>query len=315
MGARFASFVAVVALLLLLGAQPASATFHEMMIREVYAGSTAHPGSAYVELQMWSAGQNLVGGHAIGIYGPAGASAGTATFAHDVNGDANQSTLVAATPEAEAEFGFEADASLSPGLLDPTGGAVCWESLDCVAWGSFSGPAKSPAGPPAAAGGIPDGMALRRTIEPGCATLLEPGDDRDSSATDFSAVFPAPRPNSVAPSEHACSPPGAAGGGAHPGGSGAAGGAGQERPQTRIRQGPGHLTRDRTPSFRFTSSLPGSTYLCRLDSGGFKSCHSPFTAHRLGFGRHMFEVEARAPGGAADRSPATYRFKIAKPKR
>jgi hypothetical protein len=312
MRARLASLVAVVALLL--SAQPASATFHEMMVREVYAGSTAHPGSEYVELQMWSAGQNLVGGHTIGIYGPSGAPSGTATFTHDVSGDASQSTLVAATPEAEAEFGIEADAALSSALLDPAGGAVCWEALDCIAWGSFSGPAKSPVGPPAATGGIPDGMALRRTIEPGCPTLLESGDDRNSSAADFAAVFPAPRPNSVAPSEHACSPLGTTGGGAHPGGSDAVGGAGQERPQTRIRRGPGHRTRDRTPSFRFTSSLPGSTYLCRLDSGGFKSCRSPFTAHRLGFGRHKFEVEARAPGGAADRSPATYRFKISTPR-
>jgi hypothetical protein len=313
MRARFASFIAVVALLLLGSAQTASATFHEMMIREVYAGSAAHPGSEYVELQMWAPGQNFVGGHTIGFYGPSGALAGTATFAHDVNGDANQSTLVAATPEAEAEFGIEADAALSPGLLNPAGGAVCWESLDCVAWGGFSGSAKSPTGPPVAAGGIPDGMALRRTIEPGCATLLEPGDDRDSSAADFSAVFPAPRPNSVAPSEHACAPSGAIGGGSHPGGD-ATGTTGHERPLTTIRQGPGHRTRDRTPTFRFTSSLPGSTYLCRLDSGGFKGCRSPFTAHRLGLGRHTFEVEARAPDGATDRSQATYRFKIAKPR-
>jgi len=313
MRAPSASLVAILALLVL-GAQPAAATFHEMMIREVYAGSAAHPGSAYVELQMWSAGQNLVGGHTIGIYGPSGTPAGTAAFTHDVSGDAGQSTLVAATPEAEAEFGIEADAALSPGLLDPAGGAVCWEALDCVAWGAFSGPAKSPVGPPAAAGGIPDGMALRRTIEPGCPTLLEPGDDRDNSATDFAAVFPAPRPNSVAPSEHACSPSGAAGGNTHPGGAATGVGSGQERPQTRIRQGPGHRTRDRTPTFRFASSIPGSTYLCRLDKGGFRSCRSPFTAHRLGFGRHTFEVKARTPGGAADRSPATYGFKIARPR-
>ncbi len=94
---------------------------------------------------------------------------------------------------------------MAPNQLDPAGGAVCWaETIDCVSWGSFSGSLTSPAGSPATPSGIPDGMALRRTISPGCATLLEPTDDRDNSAADFSPVFPSPRPNSVAPTERAC---------------------------------------------------------------------------------------------------------------
>lgn len=303
-----AGIVALALMLSLLGAQSASATFHEMMIREVYPGSSAHPNSEYVELQMWSAGQNFVGGHSIGVYDSSGALVGTATFAHDVSRDANQSTLVAATPGAESDFGFNADAGLSPGQLNPAGGAVCWESLDCVAWGNFSGSTNSPVGQPAATGGIPDGMALRRTIEPGCATLLEPGDDRDSAAADFSPVFPGPRPNSVAPSEHACSPQAAAG---YP----EAGPVGVRRkqPQTRIRQAPGHQIHDRTPTFRFASDEAGSTFQCKLDSFSFKRCQSPFTARRLGFGRHVFKVKARAPGGAADRSPAAYKFTVLTP--
>jgi hypothetical protein len=289
------------------GPQLASATFHEMMIREVYPGSLAHPDSEYVELQMWSAGQNLVGGHQLGLYDTTGAQVGTATFAHDVSGDANQSTLVLATPEAEAEFGIAADAAMPPGLLNPAGGAACWESLDCVAWGSFSGLAKSPAGPAAAAGGVPDGMALRRTIEPGCPTLLEPGDDHDNSAADFSPVFPAPRPNSVPPSERSCSSP-TVGGGASPGVGST--GAAAKRPQTRLRRRPGHRTRDRTPTFGFGSSVPGSTYLCKLDGAGFKACRTPFTARRLAIGPHVFEVEARTPSGIADHSPAIVRFRV-----
>jgi hypothetical protein len=295
--------------LLLLAAQPAIATFHEMMIREVYPGSAAHPNSEYVELQMWAPGQNLVGGHQISVYNAAGSAVGTATFAHDVAGDANQSTLVAATPEAEAEFGLGADAAMPPGLLDPAGGAVCWESLDCASWGSFSGAAPSPTGSPASPGAIPDGMALRRTIEPGCATLLERGDDRDNSAADFAAVFPGPRPNSVSPSEHACSSQAAAGGGsANPGSSPI--GAARKRPQTRISSGPGHWIHDSTPTFRFTSSVAGSTYLCKLDGPRFKRCHSPFTTPRLRPGRHVFKVKARSPHGPADNTPATYAFRV-----
>jgi hypothetical protein len=295
-----------------LNAQPAAATFHEMMIREVYPGSAAHPNSEYVELQMWSAGQNFVGGHSIGVYDPLGVPVGNAAFAQDVNGDANQSTLVLATPEAESELGFVADAGLAPGLLNPAGGAVCWETLDCVAWGSFSGPTKSPVGQPAAGGGIPDGMALRRTIEPGCATLLEPTDDRDDSAADFAAVFPSPRPNSVRPSEHACSAQAQPEGSSPAGGGGAS--TGQKQPQTQLRRTPPHRTHDRTPTFRFSASLAGSTYLCKLDRRTYRPCRSPFTSARLGFGHHLFQVKAGVPGGLSDPSPATYGFTVLKPK-
>ena len=183
-------------------AAPASATFHLMQIREVYPASAANPGSEYVELQMYAAGQNLVAGHSIVAYNAAGAVVGTDTFGADAANGADQSTIVIATPEAEAQFQINSDGagSLSPsGQLDPTGGAVCWAgSIDCMAWGAFSGSVGS-AGPPANPAGIPDGMALRRTIAPGCATLLEGTDDTNNSAADFSDAFPAPRPNSASP--------------------------------------------------------------------------------------------------------------------
>jgi hypothetical protein len=47
-------------------------------------------------------------------------------------------------------------------------------------------------------------MALRRSIQPGCPTLLESADDTDVSATDFSLVAPDPRNNSVTPTETTC---------------------------------------------------------------------------------------------------------------
>jgi hypothetical protein len=205
-----------VAGVLALGAAPASATFHLMQIREVYPGSTTAPEAEYVELQMWASGQNLVEGHILRSYDAAGNVTGTSSFTHNVSGSANQSTLLLATPQAEAQFGVGADASLAAGSLSPAGGAVCWESIDCVAWGSFSGTLPSPAGSPATPSGIPDGMALRRSISRGCATLLEPADDNDNSAADFTTVSPLPRPNSVTPTEVPCTsagPGGSAGGG------------------------------------------------------------------------------------------------------
>ncbi len=297
-----------------LGAQPAQATFHEMMVREVYPGSLAQPNSEYVELQMWSAGQNLVGGHTISVYDGSGAPVGGATFSGEVTGAANQSTLLAATPAAEAEFGVVADVGLSAGLLDPAGGAVCWETLDCMAWGDFKGSVKSPVGTPAAPAGVPDGMALRRSIAPGCATLLEKDDDHDNSAVDFAAAFPAPRPNSVPPSEFAC------GSGGGPGSAGKGGGSnpqtkpGAGAPQTRLKHRPPKKTSDRTPTFRFGSDEADAHFECKLDGGKFKPCRSPFTSNRLGLGRHTFKVRARDSSGHVDPSPASYVFNVVKPR-
>jgi len=294
---------ALVSLLALTWPATAPATFHEMSIREVYAGS---PESQYVELQMWAAGQNLVGGHVLKTYNAAGGVSGTSTFASDVPNGANQSTILLATPAAEAEFGITADTGLAPNSLDPTGGAVCWENLDCVSWGSFAGftgPAPSPAGPPAAA--IPADMALRRTISPGCATLLEPTDDHDNSAVDFAVVFPAPRPNSVTPTERRCPGSGESPFGVVPGGTNKTG-----APQTVLRRKPGRKTRDRTPTFRFTSSESDSSFQCKVDGKSFRSCRSPFTTKPLRLGPHTFKVRARDDSGKLDPSPASYSFKV-----
>jgi hypothetical protein len=295
---------AVLALALLgLGAPTAFATFHEMSIREVYPGSAAMQGSEYVELQMWASGQNFVGGHLLRTYGSDGGVIESNPFAANVASGADQSTIVMATPEAEAQFGIIADGSLSPsGQLDPAGGAVCWESIDCVSWGDFKGSLPSPAGSPAAAVGIPDGMALRRTIAPGCPSRLDPTDDSDNSASDFAAVFPEPRPNSVPAPAGTCAP------GAGYGGSGDEKGGGA--PQTRLRRKPGHKTRDRTPTFSFSSSEPGSRFQCKLDRKPFRSCRSPLTTRRLTFGAHTFRVRARGDSGKPDPTPATYRFRV-----
>jgi hypothetical protein len=298
-----AASVALASLTLL--APTASATFHLMQIREVYPGSVANPGSEYVELQMYAAGQNHVGGHVLRTYDATGGLVQSNVFLSDVANGPDQGTIVMATPEAEAQFGIAGDGALSPsGQLDPAGGAVCWESLDCVSWGSFSGSLPSPPGSPAMPSGIPDGMALRRTIVPGCPTLLEPTDDRDNSAADFSAVFPAPRPNSVAPSEHTCG--GGGGSAAESPTSQSGGGA----PQTKLGRKPPKKTHDRTPTFRFQSSEAGSSFQCKLDGRPYRSCHSPFTAKKLALGRHTFEVRARDVSGDLDPSPASYAFKV-----
>jgi hypothetical protein len=284
-----------------LAAPSASATFHEIWIREVYPGSTAQPETEYVELQMWASGQELVAGHHVTAYKANGSVAGTTTFAADVPNGANQSTILLGTPGVESQFGVTPDMVMAGGPLDPSGGAICWEALDCVSWGVFKGSLPSPAGAPASPGGIPDGMALRRTISPGCATLLEATDDRDDSAADFAPVFPGPRPNSAAPGERAC-------GSSGPQSSGPNGGRGT--PQTRITRGPRRKGRDRTPTFRFAADEGDVHFECKLDGKPFRSCRSPFTSRRLAPGRHVFQVRARDDAGQPDPSPARYGFKL-----
>ncbi|HEX6229814.1 MAG TPA: hypothetical protein VFZ41_10190 [Solirubrobacterales bacterium] len=298
--------------LALVAPAPAAADFHLVSIREVFPGESGYADAEYVELQAYASGQHVVGGHFVTFHNAGGAKIGTETFGSNVADGRNQMTVLMATAAAESRFGVGADEDMAPGLLDPAGGAVCWESLDCVSWGSFSGPLPSPAGTPAASGGIPDGMALRRTIAPGCATLLEASDDRNNSALDFEAVFPGPRPNSVTPSERSCASGGGAGAG--PGGGGSQkgqGGSGSGRPQTRIVRKPRKVTRDRTPTFAFRANRRRATFLCKIDRRRFRRCRSPLTLRRLRFGRHVFRVKARA-AGRVDRTPASYRFRVVK---
>lgn len=285
----------------------ASASFHLIKVREVYPGSALAPSAEYVELQMYSSGQNLVGGHSLRAYDAGGSIVGTSTFTADVAGGANQSTILLATQAAETQFTLAADAPLAnPGSLSPAGGAVCWEELDCVSWGNFSGALPSPAGTPAAA--IPDGAALRRSIAAGCSTALESSDDTNVSAADFAALAPEPRPNSVPPSEKTC---GGAGGAGGEGGAGGAGGGGSRNvPQTTLRGKPAKRTRDHTPTFRFGADELGARFQCKLDGRRYRSCRSPLTTKRLGLGLHTFRVRAVSSDGIADPTPASYRFTV-----
>jgi hypothetical protein len=278
-------------------APPAFASFHLMKIREVYPGSAAAPGSDFVVLQMTSSGQNFVNGHPITFYDATGSLSATVPMNKKLNKGANQSTILFAGSGYAAAFPSEPVADFTNATLNlsPAGGAVCYPAgvpVDCVSWGSFMPPIgglPSPSFPNASPSGISDGKALIRAISAGCSTLLEASDDTNSSAADFSEATPTPRANATAPIEHACPPP--------------------PRPQTRILSGPQGKTADRTPTFRFSSSLAGGGFRCKLDSEPFGRCASPNTYGRLGFGPHRFQVKA-VKGGRADLSPATRSFRI-----
>jgi hypothetical protein len=86
-------------------------------------------------------------------------------------------------------------------------------------------------------------------------------------------------------------------------------------PETSITAGPSGATNDSTPTFEFSGSdniTPSTslTYECRIDSGTFAACTSPYTALALPDGAHTFEVRAKDAAKNVDGSPASRVFTV-----
>ena len=86
------------------------------------------------------------------------------------------------------------------------------------------------------------------------------------------------------------------------------------RPTVRLTMKPSVKTRDRTPSFRFTATVAGAGFSCRVDGRPRRRCESPTTLAKLDFGTHSFSVRATGAGGAKSK-PATYSFTVLRPQR
>ena len=185
---------AAVVLLSLLG--PAQATFHLMKIVEVFAGTPASPQAQYVVLQMYAPGQNLVGGHTVKFFNTAGALVATFTFPDSVPNGANQAKILVATPQAAAFFGITPDLSMTAAMLS-SGGKVCFsDTIDCVAWGAYTGGSAGVGTPFNVAGGLLAGRAAVRRLDiAGSTTVLDGADDTNNCAVDFVPGLPAPRNN------------------------------------------------------------------------------------------------------------------------
>jgi hypothetical protein len=81
-------------------------------------------------------------------------------------------------------------------------------------------------------------------------------------------------------------------------------------PETTIDSGPTGLTADASPDFSFSASEPGASFECRIDSGDFASCASPYTAAALADGPHSFEVRAIDAAANTDPTPAQRSFTV-----
>jgi hypothetical protein len=279
------------ALLVLLAAAPAQASFHLMKVREVYPAGDA----SFVELQMFSAGEYLVAGHHLVAYNADGSVADDFVLPSNVSiASPNNSTiLIADSGYASAFPGGPTPDDVDSGLnLLTSAGAVCWTDgspPDCVSWGAFTGPFPThvpalTAGSPASPTGVTPGKALRRSIAAGCPTLLEAADDTDSSLADFSEQTPSPRSNASTIVEHVCSPPTATI---------------DSKPKT-----PTHST---SASFTYHSTPPGAEFECRLDSGAFASCVTGGAEYSgLADGGHTFQVRAKNAEGTGAATFATW---------
>jgi hypothetical protein len=282
----------------LVGAAPASALFHLMKIREVSPETSPGARDAFVELQMYAAGQNNVAAHTVRFYNAAGSEVHNRVLLgpDPPNGQTQRTILIGDTNTPGRDFtinNMSSEISFTGG-----GGAICFDEtlIDCVSWGSFNN-GGSQAGLPVGTNAplMPAGMSLTRSISRGCATLLEASDDTDNSSADFSVTSRTPRPNSAAPTETAC---------------GAGGGGSGGPPQTSITRRPPQRTTDHTPTFRFRSSEPGSRFQCKLDARRFRPCPARFTTRFLPLGFHVLLVRAVDPDGNRDPTPARDTFRI-----
>lgn len=189
----------------------APAVYHQNMISEVHQG--VGDAGDFVELQAYTPGQNLIGGHYVITYDGGSNDFSTFLIPSNVANGANQATILIANDGTVTGADFNAAGNLR--VVNANGG-VCFldtvapiAAIDCVRWGSPVGELPSPAGTPLAlpAGTIPDNGSISRKITRGCATLLDSADDTNNSAVDFAQAAPSPRPNSATPTETACPAP------------------------------------------------------------------------------------------------------------
>jgi large repetitive protein len=84
-------------------------------------------------------------------------------------------------------------------------------------------------------------------------------------------------------------------------------------PETSIGSGPEATTTITSAVFDFSSSEPGSTFVCSLDGAAFEPCGAPRAYAALTLGAHRFEVRATDLVGNADPTPAAHAWSISAP--
>src|SRR5262249_15117606 len=118
-----------------IAASGASASFHEMKIRAFFKGPTD---TSYVELQMYAAGQNFTNTHTLSYYDHTGTLVSSSPPMTDVGFGDNQRTILIADTGAAVTPDFTWATLFQNINSDATGGAICYENIDCFAWGAWT---------------------------------------------------------------------------------------------------------------------------------------------------------------------------------
>jgi hypothetical protein len=84
-------------------------------------------------------------------------------------------------------------------------------------------------------------------------------------------------------------------------------------PDTTVGKKPAKHGTHRTVKVKFTSSIAGSTFTCKLDGKSAKPCTSPYKP-KVKLGKHTITITAISPAGQADPTPAVVKFKVVAPK-
>ncbi len=82
-------------------------------------------------------------------------------------------------------------------------------------------------------------------------------------------------------------------------------------PKATISSGPanGAVSSNAKPAFTFAAGEAGASFKCRLDSGGFEPCSTPYATGQLASGQHTFSVIATDRAGNAG-TPATRTWRV-----
>jgi hypothetical protein len=167
----------------------------QIKVTEVYSDASVAQGD-YIELQLAAAGQQIPAGHSIVLFAPGGPYVGPLP-ANNLLQDNQRTILLGWDGNPVADF----TASNLP--IAAAGGAVCLSAsptlpvvpIDCVSWGGFPPGASLSLGAGTPAPAMNGTQSLTRNITPNCPTLLDPADDTNNSAADFSLAIPSPRNN------------------------------------------------------------------------------------------------------------------------
>jgi hypothetical protein len=187
-------------------APSAGASFHDIKIRSFFQGTGGSPQLAFVELQMYSPGQNLVSGQNLKLCSSANTCSQTNFVTNVANGGNQRMILIGDTGVAERDITVAGMGTTLQSLAAGAGGAICYSTIDCVSFGTYSGTPSSPTGTPLA--GLPANQVSVRRITAGCPTALDVADDTNSSAADFTNAVGYPRRNNAAvPTETLCPTP------------------------------------------------------------------------------------------------------------